>query len=217
MQRLVNTSPDIVDDACNFAWMEFIRCQPDRQRSWRSWLITVAQREAWKLHAKEASHVGAEIPDRDGLLHEATDPRDLLSVRAELRVALDSLAAVPERRRQVKALQITGLSYAEIGERLGLGYTRVNALVTEANAAIDFTKPTRPREIAYFDPQRDSGTWSAYPYTGPMFKNGPGIPVYASDGVENNAIAQGMVVYRAQIQKPGNSKRFDHLNPQTMD
>jgi hypothetical protein len=33
-------------------------------------------------------------------------------------------------------MQITGLKYTEIGERLGIGYTRVNALATEANAAI---------------------------------------------------------------------------------
>ena len=36
----------------------------------------------------------------------------------------------------MKALQVTGFTYVEIGERLGLGHTRVNALVTEANAAI---------------------------------------------------------------------------------
>jgi hypothetical protein len=92
----------------------------------------------------------------------------------------------------------------------------VNAWYTGGTDVIDFSKPTRLKEIAYFDPQRDSGTWSAYPYTGPMFKNGPGIPVYASDGVENNAIAQGMVVYRAIVPKPGVSHREDHLNPQTM-
>jgi hypothetical protein len=93
----------------------------------------------------------------------------------------------------------------------------VNAWYTGGVDVIDFSKPTRLKEIAYFDPQQDSGTWSAYPYTGPMFKNGPGIPVYASDGVENNALAEGMVVYRAITQKPGVPKRVDHLNPQTMD
>jgi hypothetical protein len=93
----------------------------------------------------------------------------------------------------------------------------VNAWYTGGVNVIDFTKPTRLREIAYYDPQRDSGTWSAYPYTGPMFKKGRGIPVYASDGVENNEIAQGMVVYRTLIQKPGRRGRVDHLNPQTMD
>jgi hypothetical protein len=93
----------------------------------------------------------------------------------------------------------------------------VNAWYTGGTDVIDFSKPRRLKEIAYFDPQRDSGTWSAYPYTGPMFRTGPGIPVYTSDGVENNAIAQGMVVYRAITEKPGRPHLVDHLNPQTMD
>ena len=93
----------------------------------------------------------------------------------------------------------------------------VNAWYTGGVDVIDFSKPTRLKEIAFYDPQQDSGTWSAYPYTGPRFRRGPGIPVYASDGVENNAIAEGMVVYRAIIPKPGRSKRVDHLNPQTME
>ena len=92
----------------------------------------------------------------------------------------------------------------------------VNAWYTGGVDVIDFTQPTRLKEIAYYDPIRDSGTWSAYPYTGPLFKTGPGIPVYASDGVENNAIAQGMVVYRTIIHKPGKPNLVDHLNPQTM-
>ena len=92
----------------------------------------------------------------------------------------------------------------------------VNAWYTGGVDVIDFSKPTRLKEIAYFDPQQDSGTWSAYPYTGPKFKTGPGIPIYASDGVENNALAEGMVVYRAILPKPGGHV-VDHLNPQTME
>jgi hypothetical protein len=93
----------------------------------------------------------------------------------------------------------------------------VNAWYTGGVDVIDFTRPTRLREIAYYDPQRDSGTWSAYPYTGPLFKRGGGLPVYASDGVENNAIAEGMVVYRTRVQRPSRRNLVDHLNPQTMD
>jgi hypothetical protein len=93
----------------------------------------------------------------------------------------------------------------------------VNAWYTAGVDVIDFSRPTRLTEIAYYDPQRDSGTWSAYPYTGPLFNRGGGIPVYASDGVENNAIAEGMVVYRTLIEVPGRRGRVDHLNPQTMD
>jgi hypothetical protein len=92
----------------------------------------------------------------------------------------------------------------------------VNAWYTGGVDVIDFTDPENLEETAFFDPQADSGTWSAYPYTGPLFRRGRGIPVYASDGVENNAIAKGMVVYRARnIEAPHDV--VDHLNPQTMD
>ena len=50
-----------------------------------------------------------------------------------------------------------------------------------------------------------------------MFGTGQGIPVYATDGVTNNGLAQGMVVYRTIVEKPGVPARVDHLNPQTMD
>jgi hypothetical protein len=98
----------------------------------------------------------------------------------------------------------------------------VNAWYTGGVDVIDFTDPTDLKEIAYYDPQRDSGTWSAYPYTGPQFETRTSIgrsitslPVYASDGVENNALAEGMVVYRALLPTPGSV--VDHLNPQTME
>jgi hypothetical protein len=93
----------------------------------------------------------------------------------------------------------------------------VNAWYTGGSDVIDFTDARRLKEVAYYDPAQNSGTWSAYPYTGPLFKTGPGIPVYASDGVTNNALAEGMVVYRTIVQKPGKPKLVDHLNPQTMD
>jgi hypothetical protein len=93
----------------------------------------------------------------------------------------------------------------------------VNAWYTGGVDVIDFTHPTRLKEIAYYDTSRQTGTWSAYPYTGPMFKNGPGVPVYASDGVEDNANARGLEVFRAIVEKPGKPRLMDHLNPQTME
>jgi hypothetical protein len=93
----------------------------------------------------------------------------------------------------------------------------VNAWYTGGVDVIDFTNPTNLREIAWNDPVRQSGTWSAYPYTGPTFRRGPGTPVYASDGVTNNGQAEGMVVYRTLIEQASRRNRVDHLNPQTMD
>ncbi len=92
----------------------------------------------------------------------------------------------------------------------------VNAWYTGGVDVIDFTDPENLEEIAYYDPQQNSGTWSAYPYTGPLFRGGPGTPVYASDGVTNNALAKGMVVYRGR-NLPVPDDLVDHLNPQTMD
>ena len=48
-----------------------------------------------------------------------------------------------------------------------------------------------------------------------MFK-GAGIPVYASDGVEETSTARGTVVFRALLPKPSKSKLVDHLSPQAM-
>ena len=105
-----------------------------------------------------------------------------------------------------------GMSVPGIGRDL-----LVNAWYTGGVDVIDYTRARRPSEIAYYDPWRNTGTWSAYPYIGPGFPTGPGIPVYASDGVTNNAAAQGLVVYRTLIDGLGERGRLDHLNPQTMD
>ena len=91
----------------------------------------------------------------------------------------------------------------------------VNAWYTGGVNVIDYTQPSRLKEIAHYDPVSPSGTWSAYPYAGPSLQ-GAGLPVYATDGVTSNGLAQGLVVYRAIGEKPG-SKTVDHLNPQTMD
>jgi hypothetical protein len=93
----------------------------------------------------------------------------------------------------------------------------VNAWYTGGVDVIDFTDPENLEEIAYYDSDRLTGAWSAYPYTGPLFSSGGGVPVYVSDGVEDNANARGMEVYRAMITVPGAGTLLDHLNPQTME
>jgi hypothetical protein len=93
----------------------------------------------------------------------------------------------------------------------------VNAWYTGGVDVIDYSNPRNLKETAFYDPVPNSGTWSAYPYLGPSFRKQAGIPVYASDGVTNNGIAQGMVVYQVIAQKPNKRGIVDHLNPQTME
>jgi len=106
----------------------------------------------------------------------------------------------------------------------------VNAWYTGGVDIIDFTNPTRLREIAYYDiaggGPTGSDNWSAYPYVGPKFvassfAPGGGLPIYASDGVSNPSTARGLLVFRANLQQSSGtnepSQTRDHLNPQTMD
>ena len=96
----------------------------------------------------------------------------------------------------------------------------VNAWYTGGVDVIVYTNPTKLREIAYYEiagpGPAGSDNWSAYPYQGPRFRRGPGVPIYASDGVHTPDSARGSRgVSAPHFGRPGQT--FDHLNPQTMD
>src|ERR671937_2874531 len=59
----VNAPPELIEDACAFAWTQFLEHQPDRERSWRGWLFRVAQREAWALARDRRTAVHITDPD----------------------------------------------------------------------------------------------------------------------------------------------------------
>jgi DNA-directed RNA polymerase specialized sigma24 family protein len=63
----VNTTDEVIDDACSFAWMQLVRFQPRRSTVF-AWLRTVAVREAVRLDRKQRACVVDEI---DGLEHPA--------------------------------------------------------------------------------------------------------------------------------------------------
>src|SRR3954453_1981363 len=130
----VNTSPDIVEEACAFAWQAFMRYQPDRNRAWRAWMVVTAEREAWRQHRIEVGHLARLDARDDEVIVEPLDPRDVYAEREALREVLDLLAQVPEARRSAKGLHVTGFTYAEIAELLGISHTRVNHYIDDANA-----------------------------------------------------------------------------------
>jgi hypothetical protein len=107
-----------------------------------------------------------------------------------------------------------GLPVANISKDL-----LVNAWYMGGVDVIDFSNPSAPKEIAFYDMAPDGPTgsdnWSAYSYVGPRFRRGPGIPIYASDGVHNPNSARGFLVFRANVGKGGGA--LDHLNPQTQE
>jgi hypothetical protein len=113
--------------------------QPDRKRAWRAWLVSTAERQAWRLYRAQLDYRSIDA-DRDaetpGLGFEHADPRSDRSDHVEALEALHVLAAAPEGRRRAMELHVAGLTYDEIAAELGIGKARVNHLITEANTAI---------------------------------------------------------------------------------
>ncbi len=86
IERDVRAAPEDIEDACSFAWIQFFRYQPDRERNWRGWLYRTAQRETWRLNAQRFGELSI-VPDGEsherGTTREPADPRDRLEERLE--------------------------------------------------------------------------------------------------------------------------------------
>jgi RNA polymerase sigma factor (sigma-70 family) len=116
----------IIDDACSFAWLQLLRRQPNRDSVF-GWLYTVAVREAWRLHERDARERPLECvpPDRE-------PHRDEVVLETEAHAALAALASLPQRQRDYLTLLVTGLSYDEIARHHGVTYTTVNRHLARA-------------------------------------------------------------------------------------
>lgn len=139
IRRSVRTTPEITEDACAFAWAQFLRYQPDRERNWRGWLFRVAQYEAWSLDRAERSTVHLRASERDEAefsAPEPADPRDVLRIREELAEVVDVVGRLPPRLQRLVLLHAAGHRYADITELTGDSYTRVNALLARARERI---------------------------------------------------------------------------------
>jgi DNA-directed RNA polymerase specialized sigma24 family protein len=133
-----DSSPQVIEDACAFAWAKFLECQPDRDRNWQGWLFRTAQRQAWRLAREVVEHVPLRTSERelgDGRV-TAVDLRDRYELRDSLEDALSILAELPPRLRRIALLRALGLRQTEIGEITGDSSTRVQQLISRANFEI---------------------------------------------------------------------------------
>lgn len=115
----VQTSAQNVEDACSFARMQLLRHEPAIENA-HGWLLTVATREAVKLH--RASQRALPIPrDENWDAIEFADPTDAIGAREQLLDAHTTLCAAGLSERQIRllALQAIGLSYTAIAARTG--------------------------------------------------------------------------------------------------
>jgi RNA polymerase sigma factor (sigma-70 family) len=129
----VNTTDENIEDACAYAWMQLVRCQPCRDTVF-AWLRTVAVNEAIRLHRKQHACPTCDI---DGLEHPAL--RDLRcdpEAQDELIDALDALASLRDRQRLILGLYALGLRHKEIAEVTGHTMRSVGRQMVRARRAV---------------------------------------------------------------------------------
>ena len=127
----INTSPEIVDDACAYAWMRLIACQPRRETVY-GWLVTVARNEALQLD--QAARVRSSRQRSLDIAEHTADVADPTHDGFELAMDLQDLRArlleLSPRERETVLLHAAGWRYAQLAERLGISQSRVSHLFT---------------------------------------------------------------------------------------
>ena len=142
VRSAVRGPDELVEDACQTAWLILLRRQPGRH-SVLPWLITVAIREAYRLSRRERRDVRLEdLVGVDGCADEADGWESLIPAPAtleqsvEARTALETLAGLPPRQRRYMTLFVAGYRYREIVAICGVTYTNVNKHLVKGRARL---------------------------------------------------------------------------------
>ena len=107
LARCVRASSAAIE-ACAFAWVQFLRYQPDRDQEWQGWLFRTAQPRVWRLTADAASRSrssGRPSRGREQPLQVA-DSRDRHEERLKFEAAIEELRHLPPRLRQIVMLKV---------------------------------------------------------------------------------------------------------------
>jgi RNA polymerase sigma factor (sigma-70 family) len=136
--RSVNASEELIEDACQSAWLTLLRCQPDRSPALFAWLRTVAVHQAYRLSHQERRTVLLEDLAGDDHWDALLGLSQPLEDAIEARRALETLAALPVLQRDDLALLVAGFSYREIAtlDRRPRSVNNVNKHLTKARARI---------------------------------------------------------------------------------
>jgi len=136
----VNTSAELIEDACQTAWTILLRRQPDRATVW-SWLYVVALHEAYRLAGIERRELHIADLSPELAWDNRITNRVKLDDQLEARDALRALAQLPESQRRDLTLRVAGYSYHAIAQITGdRTYTNVNKHLAKARAGIRLTR-----------------------------------------------------------------------------
>jgi RNA polymerase sigma factor (sigma-70 family) len=142
--RSVSAPNELVEDACQHAWVMLLRRQPTRTPALFAWLRTVALHQAYRLSQRDRRDARLEELAGDGGWEELLGSAPPLETAVEARAALASLAALPAAQRTDLALLIGGFSYREIARSDGRlrSTNNVNKHLTKARARLRSVQAT---------------------------------------------------------------------------
>jgi DNA-directed RNA polymerase specialized sigma24 family protein len=170
------TTPHTVEDACAFAWTEFMRRQPDRS-SCQGWLVVVAKREAWRIERERFDserHVPVPI-DEIERADDAISPVEEVEIRHDVGEALGVLAELRPRLQRVALLRALQFTKPEIAAITGDSVGRVDKLVSTAseriqqilNARLPQRQQLAPRAERLWSLENEPPEWLASRIGGP--------------------------------------------------
>jgi DNA-directed RNA polymerase specialized sigma24 family protein len=135
--RAVHAPRELIEDACQTAWMMLLRSQPNRYATF-GWLRVVAIHEAYRLATIERRDARLDrLRLDDGDWHDLIADRHSLDDALDAFEALRALADLPTSQREDLALKIAGHSYQEIQSMTGdRTFTNVNKSLVKARARI---------------------------------------------------------------------------------
>jgi RNA polymerase sigma factor (sigma-70 family) len=134
VRRIVSTSPENVEDACSFAFLQLLRSEPDRDSAYE-WLVKVAVCEAIELESRSRRTLPLEHDDSDpDLVCEPAECTDMLALRLDIIAAREAIAAarLSPRQARIVALQALGLDYEEIASSIGCTTRTVESQIVRA-------------------------------------------------------------------------------------
>lgn len=138
--RSVNAPRALIEDACQSAWVIFLRRQPECETAF-AWLRTVAVHEAYRLSRVERRDVRLDaLVSKDGGAtvgqELVEDQRACLDRQLEVRLAFARVAELSPRQRRLFALQIAGHSYEETAALTGDSVRTVDRQLRRAHARV---------------------------------------------------------------------------------
>jgi RNA polymerase sigma factor (sigma-70 family) len=134
LARIVNTSRENVEDALSFAWCALLRRRASIDMDDPAvWLLTVAKREAFKLHAR-SQRTGRLADHEHGGGRDLSAQRDPIAVREHLRDAVSAInrAGLSDRQRRLLVLHGCGFSYRELAQLEGASVRTVDRQLQHA-------------------------------------------------------------------------------------